>query len=194
MGVLAARTYPAGWQAGWGGAMQNVSSDLGAYGPEAWRGATTYWGASASSLPIAGGLITLEDLERGEINHALAIAVPKVRAGVYASPAERTDGKSTELLSLPEGAHQAGPPAQSRSTGSSAVDADDGRSGAALWDRRQGPSRKRGFLRAGSDADWDEPVRLLARLLLRREVRRPAARLSPWSDLQLLKMNLHNAS
>jgi hypothetical protein len=56
-------------------------------------------------LSIAGGLITLEDLEKGQINHALAMAIPDPRAGVYASPAERTDGKSTSPLSLPEGAH-----------------------------------------------------------------------------------------
>ncbi len=95
----------AGWQAGWGGAIQKVSSNRGAYGPRAWRGARSDWGASASSLSIAGGLITLEDLERGQINHALAIAIPNVRGGVYASPAQRTDGGSTEPLSLPEGAH-----------------------------------------------------------------------------------------
>ncbi len=94
-----------GWQAGWGGVMQNASSDPGVYGPEAWPGAGTGWGASASSLSIAGGLITLEDLEKGVINHALAIGVPEVHAGVYASPARRTDGTSSSSLSLPEGAH-----------------------------------------------------------------------------------------
>lgn len=35
---------------------------------------------------IAGGLITLEDLERGEINHALAIAVPNTRAAEDGKP------------------------------------------------------------------------------------------------------------
>jgi hypothetical protein len=94
-----------GWQAKWGGAIQDVSSDSGAYGPEAWTGAQSGWGASASSLSIAGGLITLEDLEMGQINHALAMAVPNTRRGAYASPAERTDGGSTEPTSLPEGAH-----------------------------------------------------------------------------------------
>jgi hypothetical protein len=96
---------PDGWQAAWGGAIEKESSDPGAYGPEAWPGAKTSWGASASSLSIAGGLITLEDLERGQINHALAMALPDVRAGVYASPARRSDGGDTEPLSLPEGAH-----------------------------------------------------------------------------------------
>ncbi len=94
-----------GWQAGWGGAMQNVSSDSGVYGSEAWPGSGTGWGASASSLSIAGGLITLEDLEKGVINHALAIGIPEVRAGAYASPAQRTDGTAISSLSLPEGAH-----------------------------------------------------------------------------------------
>jgi hypothetical protein len=94
-----------GWQAGWGGAMEHVSSSSGAYGPGTWAGATRFWGASASSLSIAGGLITLEDLELGYISHALAISVPNVRAGVYAAPAERTDGVSSSPASLPEGAH-----------------------------------------------------------------------------------------
>jgi hypothetical protein len=94
-----------GWQAEWGGAMQNVSSDSGAYGPEAWLGARTEWGASATSLSIAGGLITLEDLEKGQINHALAMAIPSPRAELYASPAQRTDGWVTAPDSIPEGAH-----------------------------------------------------------------------------------------
>jgi hypothetical protein len=94
-----------GWRARWGGAIQHVSSNPGVYGPEAWPGAQTWWGTSASSMSAVGGLITLEDLKRGEINHALAIALPERRAGVYASPAKRSDGKSTNPLSLPEGAH-----------------------------------------------------------------------------------------
>jgi hypothetical protein len=94
-----------GWQASWGGAIQSVSSNSGAYGPEAWSGAMGSWGASACSLSIAGGLITLEDLALGKINHALAMAVPAPRGGVYAWPAERTDGWSSQPLSLPEGAH-----------------------------------------------------------------------------------------
>jgi hypothetical protein len=94
-----------GWHASWGGAMQNVSSDPGVYGPEAWPGAQSWWGVSASSLSLVGGLISLEDLELGQINHALAMSIPNVRAGVYSSPAQRSDGKSTDPLSLPEGAH-----------------------------------------------------------------------------------------
>ncbi len=96
---------PSGWQAQWGGAMEKVSSSSGVYTAKAWPGADSIWGGSASSLSLAGGLITLEDLERGAINHALNLTVPNVRAGVYASPAQRDDGTSTNPLSLPEGAH-----------------------------------------------------------------------------------------
>jgi hypothetical protein len=94
-----------GWSASWGGAMGHVSSNPGVYGPEAWPGATPWWGVTASSLALAGGLITLEDLADGQINHALAMSIPNVRAGIYASPAQRTDGTSTSPLSLPQGAH-----------------------------------------------------------------------------------------
>jgi hypothetical protein len=95
----------AGWQAAWGGAMRNASSNPGVYDRRAWPGSQPWWGASASSLSIAGGLISFEDLEDGEINHALAISLPQVRAGVYALPARRSDGTSADPLALPEGAH-----------------------------------------------------------------------------------------
>jgi hypothetical protein len=95
---------PHGWSAAWGGAIRHVSRSSGVYGPGAWPGARSWWGASASSLSIAGGLITLEDLEQGKIEHALAIAIGQVRAGVYASPARRDDGQASDPLSLPEGA------------------------------------------------------------------------------------------
>lgn len=89
----------------WGGAIEKASEDSGVYSAAAWPSAQTSWGASGTSLSIAGGLITLEDLEKGQINHALAMAIPHPRALVWSSPAQRTDGVSTEPLSLPEGAH-----------------------------------------------------------------------------------------
>ena len=93
------------WHAQWGAAMQNVTSNPGVYSSEAWPGAQTYWGASASSMSLLGGLITIEDLEKSKINHALEMAIPARRAHIYTPPAQRTDGKSTNPLSLPEGAH-----------------------------------------------------------------------------------------
>jgi hypothetical protein len=94
-----------GWQAEWGGAIENVSESTGVYGPESWPGAWPTWGATASSLSVLGGLITLGDLERGRIDHALAMSVRDVRAHTFLAPARRTDGESTDPLSLPEGAH-----------------------------------------------------------------------------------------
>lgn len=96
---------PEGWEASWGGAMRHARADSGVYTPRAWPGAWFNWGSSASSLSIVGGLMTLEDLQRGTIDHALEMSVPDVRAGVFASPAQRTDGTSTDPLALPEGAH-----------------------------------------------------------------------------------------
>src|SRR4029077_19466364 len=91
--------------ASWGGATQNVSTASGLPDPASWPGAQPWWGTSACSMGIVGGLITFEDLEMGEINHALQIAIPNVRAGVYSSPALRTDGATNDPLALPEGAH-----------------------------------------------------------------------------------------
>ena len=52
-----------GWHAAWGGAIQNVSQSPGYYDASAWPGASTSWGATASSLPHAAGVITLADIE-----------------------------------------------------------------------------------------------------------------------------------
>jgi hypothetical protein len=96
---------PEGWSASWGSAMEHASSSQGVYGTGAWPDAEPWWGASASSLSLVGGLISLEDLKLGQINHALEMAIPDVRSNVYASPAQRSDGKTADTLSLPEGAH-----------------------------------------------------------------------------------------
>ena len=100
-----ARREEDGWHAAWGGATQNVSTASGLPDPESWPGAQPWWGTSGCSMGIVGGLITFEDLEEGVIDHAMQIAIPNVRAGVWASPALRTDGKTNDPLALPEGAH-----------------------------------------------------------------------------------------
>jgi hypothetical protein len=92
------------WTASWAGAIADARHNSGVYGPGAWPGADSRWGASGSGLSIAGGLIGLDELATGEVEHALAISLPEVRAGTYASPARRTDGTSGDPLSLPEGA------------------------------------------------------------------------------------------
>lgn len=99
-----ARQEADGWHATWGGAIQDVSKHRGYYGPDAWPGAGSGWGASATSLPVTGGLIKLDELRAGRIDHVVGLTIPSPRAGVYAWPAQRTDGWSTAVDSLPEGA------------------------------------------------------------------------------------------
>jgi hypothetical protein len=94
-----------GWHAGWGGAMDNVAESLGYFNSSSWPGALSVWGATASSLPHAAGVITLADLQKGEIDHALAVNLPYPCQGVYSWPAQRTDGTGTASNCVPEGAH-----------------------------------------------------------------------------------------
>jgi hypothetical protein len=97
-----------GWEAEWGGAMRNVSSNSGVYGPDAWPGLgwtgdESNWGVTAASFPIVGGAITYDDLKAANIDHALALVYPNVRRRTFVWPAQRDDGWSTDPDSLPEG-------------------------------------------------------------------------------------------
>lgn len=83
--------------------MRHVSRSRGYYTRQAWRGAKTAWGATASSLPVIGGTITVNDVLRGSIRHAIAVALPAPRARTFAWPAQRTDGTGGPTA-LPEGA------------------------------------------------------------------------------------------
>src|SRR4051812_25240142 len=87
--------FPRGWHAGWGAKIAGVSKVSGV-NPHP-------FGATASGLALAGGLITLDDMRRGSIDHALALGVPRTRAGVFVAPANRTDGRFTGPYSIPEG-------------------------------------------------------------------------------------------
>lgn len=92
------------WRAAWGGAMRWVSRNPGYFTDGAWPGARTYWGATATSLPVIAGTMTIGELERGRIDHALAVSIPNARAGAYALPAQRTDGTLADPGAIPEGA------------------------------------------------------------------------------------------
>lgn len=101
--------------AGWGGAMQNVSTNLGYYDVNAWpknilqqkafEEQVRMWGGSGSSFALLGGLVTIEECRRKKVDHALAMAVPNTRAKALCLPAQRTDGRSTASTSIPMGAH-----------------------------------------------------------------------------------------
>ena len=100
---------PDGWHASWGGAMREVSASPGYYSRASWPGLASgegdNWGSTATSLPVVAGTVTIEELRRGSIGHALAFALPDTCAGVFAWPAQRTDGESLDPACIPAGAH-----------------------------------------------------------------------------------------
>jgi hypothetical protein len=98
-----------GWHARWGGEMDNVSHDPGYF---THLGQTANWGATATGLPLLGGLVTEADLQRGYINHALAINLVETDKAYWSWPAQRTDGDywSTGITPIPEGTRFRLPP------------------------------------------------------------------------------------
>ena len=84
------------WHARWGGKMEHVSSNPGYFTdpPD--------WGATATSIPLLAGLIRFSDLSSGDINHALAFAIPQASAA-HVLPAQRSDGSSHASDAIPEG-------------------------------------------------------------------------------------------
>ncbi len=107
--MFQARLVNGQWHASSGGRMADVSSDPG-YFRSAQNSAGQLvekadWGATATSLPMVGGLITLADLASGSINHAIAMMIPEAEAGVYWCPAQRSDGHDRSPNAIPEGAH-----------------------------------------------------------------------------------------
>jgi hypothetical protein len=94
-----------GWHADYGGAIKEASRSAGYFSTASWSGLSqSYWGATASSLPLAGGLMRIDELKAGTIPHALALAIPFARPRVWSFPAQRTDGSSPDTAGIPEGA------------------------------------------------------------------------------------------
>ncbi len=98
-----------GWHFEYGGRIIDVSRNPGYYERLVASNGVPLeqpqWGAAASGLPLLASLITFRDLAAGVIDHALEIALPEVRHGVVAWPAQRSDGQSNDPDSIPEGAH-----------------------------------------------------------------------------------------
>ena len=99
-----------GWHAGWGGAMQHVTTNPGYYSNAAWIGLPSTdgwnWGSTASSLPMIGGTVMIKELKAGHIDHALAMNVPNPCSVWFSWPAQRTDGSATDYSTcMLEGAH-----------------------------------------------------------------------------------------
>jgi hypothetical protein len=73
------------WQACWGGRLQNASKNNGTW--------PSGFGTTATGLPFLGGQISAEELQRGEICHAIGISLVDVETyWKYSWPAQRSDG------------------------------------------------------------------------------------------------------
>ena len=91
------------WQATWGGQLNNVSQNPGWWitEPEGWKP-----GATATGIPILATLVTLGDLQKGSIDHPIAITLG-ISDAFYPSwnqpPAQRTDGGNDAPDKIPLG-------------------------------------------------------------------------------------------
>ncbi len=93
-----ARKIDGRWQACWGGRLQNASKSDGVF--------AGHYGTTATSLPFIGGQITAEELQRGEIRHAIGISlVDAEHFNIKSWPAHRSDGYNPKKLPnrIPEG-------------------------------------------------------------------------------------------
>ena len=86
----------AGWSACWGGRIDHVSSSPGFF--------TGGFGATATGLPVAGGMISIQDVKSGSINHAMSLLIPDAATwNNFSYPAQRSDGNSSAAGAIPEG-------------------------------------------------------------------------------------------
>lgn len=86
------------WQACWGGRIKNASSSDGIF--------NSHYGTTATSLPFIGGQITAEELQRGEIKHAIGISLVDAEDWkIFSWPAHRSDGLNPNQAPnrIPEG-------------------------------------------------------------------------------------------
>lgn len=81
----AKKDYYGKWTTCWGGKLSNASYTQGIF--------QKGYGTTATGLSFVGGQITAEELSRGEIRHAIGIALVEVeKFTIYSWPANRSDG------------------------------------------------------------------------------------------------------
>ncbi|MBW3084581.1 hypothetical protein KEM60_00769 [Austwickia sp. TVS 96-490-7B] len=77
------------WEACWVGRIDNVSQSIGVH--------KQWYGVSASGLAVAAGMISLDEVRRGRIDHAMYLGAMNIRAYPDISwPANRGDGNVTD--------------------------------------------------------------------------------------------------
>jgi hypothetical protein len=85
-----------GWHACWGGRIDHYAADLGRF--------PGFYGASASGLAKEAGIVSINDVESGHIDHAVSLSLTgPIISKVRSWPALRSDGISTVGNALAEG-------------------------------------------------------------------------------------------
>jgi hypothetical protein len=87
----ASRTSPTSWTSSW-----DTSFSL--------EGSGTGDGATGSGIPLLAGVVRLNEMTQGQINHALTFSSNGTCTSVFRYPAVKTDGLSTGSNCIPEGA------------------------------------------------------------------------------------------
>lgn len=87
----ARQTPEGGWEACWGGEIQDAGTSDGTF--------EVPYGASAGGMALAAYTIRHDELLDGKIEHIVGIGIPRTKEGVFSWPANRTDGRTqgTEL-------------------------------------------------------------------------------------------------
>ena len=84
------------WSACWGGRIDDVSTGDGRF-PD-------HFGATATGLPNAGGVVRFSEIQQGRIDHAISIVIPNPAVATdFSWPAQRSDGVDSNPAALPEG-------------------------------------------------------------------------------------------
>jgi hypothetical protein len=90
------------WQAYWGGFIETLGESPGFFVQTA---SGTKFGTAATGLALLGGLMTMAELRRGAVEHAIHFAIPETRERTrWVLPAQRSDGQTASDLAIPEGA------------------------------------------------------------------------------------------
>jgi hypothetical protein len=85
-----------GWHACWGGRIDHVSTSPGYF--------LNGFGATATGLPVAGGMVSFADVRRGSIDHAVALTIVEPASWrVVSWPAQRSDGTPGSTAPIAEG-------------------------------------------------------------------------------------------
>ncbi|QQS01229.1 MAG: hypothetical protein IPK37_01720 [Austwickia sp.] len=84
------------WEACWGGRIDAVSQGMGIF--------PRYYGATGTGVAMAAGMIGLDEVRRGSIDHAMYLGVMNAQSyPVMSWPALRTDGNLTDANVVREG-------------------------------------------------------------------------------------------